>query len=144
MTQQQLVSRLPYSQRQQHSTAQYRLPPRPFLPTQLLTSCRRRLRCFYVSCQLGGIGINQCWSLSPAIDLLDGEFWSEDALQIDAEGEGEGEDVHVLLAGVGDICHALKTYSLSHQHQQLRNKHIHVSSLHLNQRRAPLTVPPTN
>ena len=72
-----------------------------------------------VSVQLEGIGATQCWAFTPAVDLLDSASL--------ADAVGESEAVNVLIAGAGDVCHALKSLCQASQHS-IAHKHIHVST----------------
>ena len=63
-----------------------------------------------------GIGVQQCWAFSPALDLLDA------AAVRDCDGQNaplvdlSTDDIHVLIAGAGDISHAINTICLARRH----------------------------
>ncbi|XP_062506308.1 dynein axonemal assembly factor 3-like, partial [Corticium candelabrum] len=69
----------------------------------------------------GGYGSFRCgdvWGFSPALHLLDEGLLEKARL----EEKGEDEALNILLIGMGDIRHIIKTLALSHRHRKPKLK----------------------
>jgi len=66
------------------------------------------------------VGSSKFWNLSPCEDLLGDEATVSRVLK------QEGKTINILIAGVGDVFHLLKTLAMFRRKQQLTGYKLHV------------------